>query len=204
MTELRKQWKENKLTILVGLAIAVITGIGVPWWLSHHDPDPPRESDLEVIELDVAKPPATAHVKSLSNAPPAGATAGSEAGGDLPALDLTVRNRGTVSSIIDRVDVRIQDLEQTRDCLGAPGVVLPPSATYDVLLPGPPVEQGQVIRHDVSQQIKPGGVDRFRLGLAAGSRGMFRYKLAVSLLHDDGDRLGAGTVNVDVPGARPC
>lgn len=128
--------------------------------------------------------------------------------GSVATLDITVRNTGDALAVLTGVDLVIDDFAYLPACIF--GGNLEVSGQYLAELPDNP-RPGQVVRVTLHQQIEPGGVDRFTIGLKApalhgddqaSSLASFVYLLKASVVQD-GDRpaLDAGTALVDAGNA---
>jgi hypothetical protein len=116
--------------------------------------------------------------------------------GSVAVLDVTVRNDGDRAAVLTELDLTVDAFGYLPPCLY--GSNLEVTATYAATLPDNP-QPGDVVKVSLHQQVEPGGVDRFTVGLKAPSS-------------HDGDQLGAiasyvyaGRVQVrqDAAGAQP-
>lgn len=124
--------------------------------------------------------------------------------GSVASLDITVRNTGDALAVLTGVDLVIEGFAYLPACIF--GGNLEVTGEYQAELPDSP-QPGQVVRVTLHQQIEPGGVDRFTIGLKApaehgddqaSSLASFVYLLRAAVVQD-GDRpaLDAGAVLVD-------
>ena len=191
MGNLRRQRSElafeKKLSIVIVPVLLALIGIAVPvLQLASGDDDaegerpPPADSQLEVIDLAVTK-----GERNIEPRVP-------------QSIDLTVRNRGKLVSIVKRVDVRVRETGFVEICQAGGG--LSPSKAYQLLLP-PKASAGQVLESKVSQEIAPGAADRFvEVPEPDRQLGSYLYRLDVLLEHDTAKKpMKAGTVLVSAP-----
>jgi hypothetical protein len=116
-------------------------------------------------------------------------------------IDLTVRNAGSLVSVLTRLGLRVRATGFVAICQAGGG--LEPSKNYDVLLP-PRAHIGQLIRYKLSQQVAPNNADRFTVRVdvpePARQLGTYLYQLDVLLFHDQARApVKAGTVIVAAP-----
>lgn len=104
-----------------------------------------------------------------------------------PSLDLMVRNAGTGSAAVSRALIEIRRVEPLPLCFTQGD--LPSSERYGAELPVD-ANPGTVIEAPLHQQIAPGGVDRFQIGLSAvggepgEEPGVHIFEVSVALQHD--------------------
>lgn len=119
---------------------------------------------------------------------------------DATRIDVTLSNGTGAVAFVGRAEFRIAEFRTVHTCL--PQAYLPPSHTYDLVLPSQDAK-GRVVDVDMSQAIKPADVDRvrFRVGVDAGliSTTSYLYRLELVLHHDGGAPLRAGTLAVTKP-----
>ena len=120
---------------------------------------------------------------------------------DATHIDVTLSNGGGGPAFVGRAEFRIAEFRTVSTCL--PQAYLPPSHTYDLVLPSQDAK-GKVVDVDMSQAIKPAEVDRvsFRVGVDASliSTTSYLYRLELVLHHDgSGAPLRAGTLAVTKP-----
>jgi hypothetical protein len=84
--------------------------------------------------------------------------------GSVAVLDVTVRNDGDRSAVLTELDLVIDAFGYLAPCLS--GSNLEVTGTYAASLPDGP-RPGDVVVVSLHQQIEPGGVDRFTVGLKA-------------------------------------
>ncbi len=124
------------------------------------------------------------------------------------ALDITVRNDGDRVAVLTGVDLTLDAFGFLPACIFGSNTEV--SGTYQATLPDEP-KAGQVVRVTLHQQVEPGGVDRFTIGLRApaehagtpsGAIGSFLYLMRVFVAQDAaGPAIAAGPVLVDAGNA---
>lgn len=125
--------------------------------------------------------------------------------GSVATLDVTVRNDGDRVGVLTAVELSVDDFAYLPPCLY--GSDLEVTGEYEAVLPDDPAG-GDVVRVTLHQQIEPGAVDRFTIGLKAPQReglgvlASYVYLLRVSVLQDRaGPAVAAGPVLVDAGSA---
>jgi len=84
--------------------------------------------------------------------------------GSVAVLDVTVRNDGDRPAVLTELDLAIDAFGYLPPCLS--GSNLEVTGTYSATLPDSP-GPGAVVTVSLHQQVEPGGVDRFTVGLKA-------------------------------------
>lgn len=86
--------------------------------------------------------------------------------GSVAVLDVTVRNDGDRAAVLTELDLTIDAFGYLPPCLS--GSNLEVTGTYAATLPNNP-QPGALVTVSLHQQVEPGGVDRFTVGLRAPS-----------------------------------
>jgi len=198
MANLRQQWSELSLEKKLSIAVVPLTvaliGALVPVLVARGG-----SGDAAPATSAASSAPASAPGLEVIDV----AVGGGEVRGRGPTqlVDITIRNAGTLVSVVKRIGFRVRASELLTICQAGGG--LEASATYDVLFPGE-TEPGTVLEQKVSQQIAPGEADRFTVHLDVKEPerqlGEHLYQLDVLLYHDTArEPLRAATVVVSVP-----
>ena len=204
------------LSALVALATfaALLVGVlaAVPDWREMLSGNAPSGSETPaVVGSMVPSPssPATSGVRAIDLVVRDSQRSGKYAsqGEDewtQPSAEITVHNRGTRRSVINRVIMTVEDSLTIEQC-EAEGGPIAVSATYDVLLPLKP-HDGAVLQVPVSQQQGADEADRFaiRFGTPQPERRttIHIYQVRFQLIADGGEaKLPVGTAIIAVPHA---
>jgi len=137
--------------VVAALAILIVAPEPTP---PLPDPTPPPGPKVLVSKVDVVAPDGT---------------------GSVATLDVTVRNDGDRPAVLTQLELVIDGFGYLPPCLY--GSNLEVTAEYATTLPDNPAP-GTAVTVSLHQQVEPGGVDRFTVGLKAPSS-------------HDGDDLGA-------------
>jgi hypothetical protein len=177
---------EQKIAVVAGVLVPLVVGVAVPLMLARDGKPWSSPTRLEVVSLVVRD-------GSVAGKP-------SEAAG----IEVTVRNIGSLVSVIKRVELRVRDFLLIKPC-GVHGAPLRISARYQAQLPAYDAA-GRTVVVDVSQQLRPNEADRFAVSLGPprgrtiGSLEQRVYALDVTLYHDAERRpLKAGAAVLAMP-----
>lgn len=96
-----------------------------------------------------------------------------------PQIDVTVRNRGKESVLLNQAQVTIEDSEQLAVCEYGSGDIIPSSKDYALELPVLPLPKERVVVRPLHQEVQPGAVDRFRVLFKVEHPGFSDYLFAV-------------------------
>lgn len=108
--------------------------------------------------------------------------------GKAPKLDIKVRNNSAEVVFVKRAEIEVVG---QWDILGSGSPsAMPASATYDVKLSP---DKKDIVRHNISQEIRPNTGDRFEIALASDHApypfvGLFTYLVKVKLIYNENDR----------------
>ena len=104
-------------------------------------------------------------------------------------IDLTVRNTGTMTTIVTGTEFRVKVAERIDSCKPEGGP-LRISGHYTVTLPDPIPRAPFSIKHSIRHEIKPNAADRFALSLGPkvwpiDAPSLLLYQVDVLIHHDD-------------------
>lgn len=182
------------VAVVSGVLIQVLSGAANSNSGQTESPPTPPATNLELIDLAVGG----GHRGQLSTE----GSNGLEAAPDVPQfIDVTLRNSGSLVSVVKRASLRVVDFGFLEICEAGGG--LEPSEEYNVVLPPRP-QIGDVVEVKVSQEIPPNDTDRFTFQLSVPPNdmqlGTYLYQLEIAFLHDtESVPVQVGTVLVSVP-----
>ncbi|WP_433717018.1 hypothetical protein ACQP2Y_23950 [Actinoplanes sp. CA-051413] len=113
-----------------------------------------------------------------------------------PKIDITLSNSSTGASLVAAAVVDVSVAQHLERCFAIGGSVVV-SADYDVRIPNPPPPAPFMVTRDMRFEVESGRHDRFTLTIGPTPVGEGEAPMlvvaAVTLVHDGGSRLAAGT-----------
>jgi hypothetical protein len=158
---------------------------------------PPEDLEVALMSIDASQPITGTIVDATGNYPDQPTDVGAT------PVDITLKNSGGKPSDISRIDAEVLFFEEMDDCTrGGAGPAMV-SANYSIKLPTDETGQTKIGTYstDTRFEVKPGAVDRMvvTLGPEEQSLSSSRPKVMavrLTLIHDGGQKLDAGTVSV--------